>query len=266
MLHAHRQDGDGADAPAIVINGTGRSALLLVCEHASNRIPDAYHGLGIDAEAAESHVAWDPGALAVARIISTRLDAPLVAGTVSRLVYDCNRPPEAPDAMPARSERFDIPGNQRLSLAERKARTEAVYRPFEARVSQMISDAERPPVLVTVHSFTPDYLGRHRDVQIGILHDTDARYADAMLACAPAHTALDVRRNEPYGPEDGVTHTLKRHALPRELHNVMLEVRNDLIADEAGQQAMGTMLSYMIAEAAQSLGIMLQEAEGTCSH
>ena len=264
MLQAHQGNEGAADVPVTVVNGAGRSALLLVCEHASNVIPARYGDLGIGPEVAQSHVAWDPGAFAVASAISARLDAPLVAGTISRLVYDCNRPPEAPDAMPARSERFDIPGNHGLSDAERQARTDAVYRPFEAMVAASISSASRPPVLVTMHSFTPNYLGNHRDVELGIVHDADARFADAMLDCAPRRTTLDVRRNDPYGPEHGVTHTLKRHALPNGLFNVMIEIRNDLIADEASQRAMADTLSEMIADAAKALGIDLTGAEAAC--
>lgn len=265
MLHAHQGNEGVTDAPFEFVNGAGQAALLLVCEHASNTIPAHYDGLGIGPEVAQSHVAWDPGAFAVAQGIGARLDAPLVAGTISRLVYDCNRPPEAPDAMPARSERFDIPGNRDLSEAERQARTDAVYRPFETTLAQTIANASRPPVMVTIHSFTPDYLGRHRDVELGIVHDADARFADAMLDCAPRHTALKVGRNDPYGPEDGVTHTLKRHALPNGLHNVMIEIRNDLIADADSQDAVAAALAAMIAESAKALGIALYDAEGACS-
>lgn len=239
---------------AEVLNGNGRAPVLLVCEHASNHVPDVFGGLGASAEARASHVAWDPGALEVAAALSSALDAPLVASTVSRLVYDCNRPPDAPDAMPARSEQFDIPGNRDLTAAKAAARIETYYRPFEALLDQTIAGRPAPPALVTVHSFTPVYLGTHREVELGILHDNESRLADALLALAPEHTTMTVLRNAPYGPEDGVTHTLRRHGLRNGLLNVMLEIRNDLIADAAAQIRVATMLAGLLRAALAGFG------------
>ncbi len=234
---------------AVLHNATGKAPVLLVCEHAANRIPAALDNLGLDEATRLSHVAWDPGALAVAQEISRILDARLVASTVSRLVYDCNRPPEAPGAMPERSEVFDIPGNRNLGGAEKSARVAAVYTPFRTLLADTVASSSTPPVLVTIHSFTPVYMGKPRDVDIGILHDSDTRLADAMLAIAPQHTNLKTCRNDPYGPDDGVTHTLKLHALPNGLMNVMIEVRNDLIATTDQQQAVAKMLAELITDA-----------------
>ena len=230
------------DAIAIT-NPGGRGGVLLVCEHASAAIPGEFGGLGLSDEARLSHVAWDPGALAVAEGLSRRLDAPLASGVVSRLVYDLNRPPESPGAMPEQSEIHSIPGNAGLSEAARAARVARYYAPFHEGLSRMLDGMA---ALVTVHSFTPSYHGARREVEIGVLHDSDARLADAMLARPPA--GYLVRRNDPYGPADGVTHTLIRHALPRGLPNVMLEVRNDLIASAAAQEAMaGTLADWLTA-------------------
>ena len=232
-----------AERPAAVVrNADGRGRAVLVCEHASRTIPAALNGLGLSAEAGLSHAAWDIGARDVAEGLSRALDAPLVESRISRLVYDCNRPPEAPDAMPPRSERFDIPGNEGLSEAQRAARVREVFDPFSALLAQVIADRTAPPVLITVHSFTPVYLGRRREVQIGILHGTDSRLADAMLA-APPDCGYDIRRNAPYDASDGVLHTLDVHAIPNGLLNVMIEVRNDLIATAADQRAMGALLA-----------------------
>ncbi|MEX3316130.1 N-formylglutamate amidohydrolase [Sulfitobacter sp. PS-8MA] len=225
-----------------VINAGAKAPVVLVCEHAARDIPSHFEGLGLDAAALESHVAWDPGALSVARQMSDELDAVLVAGRVSRLVYDCNRPPDAPGAMPAQSEIFAIPGNAELDDSARAARVTRYYEPFRATLAATIKRVDAP-VIVTVHSFTPIYHGRPRAVEIGVLHDSDTRLADAMLATAEEHTDLKVLRNAPYGPQDGVTHTLKEHGLVHGHPHVMLEIRNDLIATEAEQQQMGAMIS-----------------------
>lgn len=231
-----------------VVHAEGVSGTVLVCEHASAFFPPDLNALGLPPDMQESHAAWDPGALGVARVLSERLDAPLVAGAVSRLIYDCNRPPEASSAILDQSEGRDIPGNIGLSGADRADRVVRYYLPFEAAVRDTM-DTANARILVTVHSFTPVFMGQTRAVEIGILHDSDTRLADAMLAISSKHTALRIERNAPYGPEDGVTHTLKLHGLSRGIPNVMLEVRNDLIATAQQQQELGEMLAGWITRA-----------------
>lgn len=223
-------------------NTTKTLSVVLVCEHASYFMPSQFDGLGLSQADRKSHAAWDPGALAVAKALSERLDAPLVAGQVSRLLYDCNRPPEASDAMPTRSEIIDVPGNHDLSETDRRTRIATFYRPFQATLRNAIA-AKSDPTLVTLHSFTPIYHGKPRAVEIGVLHDRDTRLADAMIETAPAHCAQTVTRNQPYGPQDGVTHTLKEHGLKHGLLNVMLEIRSDLIETPDAQQKMGDQIA-----------------------
>lgn len=247
-----------ANGDAVAVeNVNADGAVVLVCEHASSLLPTAAGTLGLSSEALSSHIAWDPGALAVSRLLSAKLDALLVYQRFSRLVYDCNRPPESPAAMPEKSEIYEIPGNRDLSVADRYARTAAIYVPFHDRISAELASraaAGRPSVLVTVHSFTPVYFGKPRAVEIGILHDTDTRLADAMLDGAAKAGRFRVERNSPYGPEDGVTHTLRLHALPAGHANVMIEVRNDLIANSVDQEVMADYLAGLIADAVSSVG------------
>jgi len=234
------------EGPAAVVETPGRSApIVLVCEHASNRIPAALDGLGLDDAARASHAAWDIGALALARALSTRLDAPLVRSRVSRLVYDCNRPPEAPGAMPDRSEAFAVPGNRDLTEAQRASRVRDVYKPFRDLLARTL-DARGPCTVITVHSFTPVYDGVARAVELGLLHDADPALAQAMLRAAPSHLDLQTELNQPYSAADGVTHTLREHATPRSLPNVMIEVRNDLLGDTPAIEKIADGLAGMI--------------------
>ncbi len=237
-----------SDTAEIVTTLAGGSEIVLVCEHASAHIPPELNDLGLAAADRLSHAVWDPGALAVAQHMAQLLDATLVASGISRLVYDCNRPPHAPDAMPEQSELIRVSGNLGLDAAARKARTDSYYTPFKAALAAAIA-GRSDPIIITVHSFTPTYHGKPRAVEIGILHDTDTRLADAMLANAALFSPLDIQRNAPYGPEDGVTHTLKEHAIAGGHPNIMLELRNDLIADDTAQHAMARMLSDWIAAA-----------------
>lgn len=231
----------------------GESAVLLVCEHASQKIPEGLNNLGLDGGAAQSHIAWDPGALAVAQRLSDKLDATLIAQKISRLVYDCNRPPESDQAIRAESEVYSIPGNAGLSVAQHAERTDYIYRPFQRALAHAVKSRPQT-VLVTVHSFTPVYNNIPRVVEVGILHDSDSRLADAMLKAAIATPLFKVERNAPYGPEDGVTHTLAEHALPCGLLNVMIEVRNDLLTDSAGIEAVATWLESLLSFALNELG------------
>ena len=242
------------DAVVEISNPSGAADIVLVCEHASNHIPADLNNLGLADEAIGSHAAWDLGALAVARRVSSRLDAPLIASRVSRLVYDCNRPLDAETAIPAKSEIYDVPGNIGLREPERRARAERVYEPFRSALAGCIEGrvaARRSPILITIHSFTPVYLGVRRQVEIGIVHDTDTRLADALLLTIDddREAGFVVGRNTPYGPEDGVTHTLATHGVSRGLLNVMFEVRNDLIDEPSRQVAVADWLAGCIADA-----------------
>ncbi|MCJ8148541.1 N-formylglutamate amidohydrolase [Shinella sedimenti] len=242
--------------PVALENAVAQGRVILVCEHASRLLPASLGTLGLSVEALASHIAWDPGALAVSRLMAEQLDATLLFQRFSRLVYDCNRPPESPAAMPEKSEVFDVPGNVGLDQAARDARTQALYIPFRDTLRDLVEAriaAGSQPVIVTMHSFTPVYFGKPRDVEIGILHDADTRLADAMLAAAGTDGRYTIRRNEPYGPDDGVTHTLREHGLSKGLPNVMIEVRNDLIQDEAGQEVVAGYLTGLLGAALSAI-------------
>ena len=217
-------------------NAAGDHRLVLVCEHASNWVPPAFRDLGLDSAALSSHAAWDPGALGVAENLASSLDAPLVFGRVSRLVYDCNRPPDAADAILPVTEAFSVPGNTGLTDGQHAERVDQVYRPFQHLLEATVAKAPPDAALVTVHSFTPVYCGQQRTAEIGILHGEDPRLALTMMALADRHTGKQVRLNEPYGPQVGGAHTLDLHGCRNCLINVMSEIRNDLI-ETADQQA-----------------------------
>lgn len=225
--------------------------MLVVCEHASNLLPPEWGTLGLPPALTAAHIAWDPGALGLARGLADRLGAGLVHAPVSRLVYDCNRPPHAPGAMAVKSEMHPVPGNQGLTPADRQRRVEAVYLPFHDALHAEI--ARRlligpPPVIITIHSFTPSWFGTPRAVEFGVIHDADPRLALAVVEEA-ADCGLNTQLNQPYSAADDVTHTLKLQALPYGLANVMLEVRNDLIATPAAEAAMAERLAPVLARA-----------------
>ncbi|HLW26384.1 MAG TPA: N-formylglutamate amidohydrolase [Kiloniellales bacterium] len=239
-----------------ICNRTGSGPLLLLCEHASHEIPERYKGLGLDPAHALSHAAWDPGARAVALKLSHALNSPLVASRVSRLVYDCNRPPHSRGAMPERSEVVEVPGNRDLTPDQREERIASVYRPFCDAVSRVLAERKArglSTLLVTVHSFTPVFHGKPREVELGILHDSDSRLADIILAQADRLPHRNIQRNAPYTPEDEVTHSLKLHGIENGLLNVMIEMRNDLLRTPEEEAAMAEELLQLIRPALAAL-------------
>ncbi|MDE4176532.1 N-formylglutamate amidohydrolase [Phaeobacter sp. PT47_59] len=249
-------DSNAQEEAVEVFNADGAGEVVILCEHASHHIPERYQGLGLAETDRTSHAAWDPGARAVSLALAKALDAPMVASRISRLVYDCNRPPEAPSAMPEQSEVIAIPGNVGLSPDAREERVQSVYTPFCTAVSQLLAArkaAGRDTLLITMHSFTPVYFGAPRAVEIGILHDSDSRLADAMLAEAQRLPHRRIARNDPYGPEDGVTHSLQLHGIKHGLANVMIEVRNDLLRNAEDEARMAEELLTLLRPALAAL-------------
>lgn len=248
MEEAHAAD-DGA-APVRVLNRAGKSAFIILCDHASRHIPAKYGTLGLGAEERSSHIAWDPGALPVARRVAEMLDATLVESCVSRLVADCNRPIDAPDLVPEISERTEIPGNRGLPPVERKRRIATVHAPYHACIDALVEErmaAGRETFLLALHSFTPVYKGVPRPWQVGIIHDEDMRLARAVLTALSAFGEITVGDNEPYSPADRVYYTLERHGRSRDLPCVMIEIRNDEIRDEPGQGKWADLLVGILA-------------------
>jgi predicted N-formylglutamate amidohydrolase len=211
---------------------------VILCDHASNRIPEAYQSFGFAEEALQTHIAWDPGALAVARLLSAKLDAPLFWPDASRLIVDCNRAADAPSLIVTESEGRPVPANRGLDEEERSRRLANIHAPYHAAIdtclARRVADG-RATALIAIHSYTPVYFGKARPWQIGILFDDNRRLADLLIRELRRDPALNVGINQPYSPADGVYYTLSRHAGPRGLPAVMIEIRNDEIGDEAGE-------------------------------
>jgi len=225
-------------SPVLVTNARGASPFVIVCDHASNRIPDRYGDLGLTMTERVSHIAWDPGALAVSRGLADLLDAPLVQSTVSRLIIDCNRDLDAPDLIWTLSEATAIAANENLTAAERQYRIDHYHRPFHASIETLLEarrQAGRETILVCMHSFTPVYHGLARPWPIGLIHGVDPRFTEAVYDALAADTPdLNIGWNQPYAALNGVTLTLERHGDARGLDATMIEIRNDEILEPAG--------------------------------
>jgi predicted N-formylglutamate amidohydrolase len=244
----------GHDGDSVRIVGAERAgAFVVTCDHASRYIPPHYQGLGLSDADLSRHIAWDIGALALSEHLAEALDAALLHPTVSRLLLDVNRHPDAHDSIPERSEDTAIPGNIGLDGEERRRRRNRIYAPYHDAVAALVArrlQRQRPTAVIAIHSFTPVYRELARPWQIGVLSHRDRRMADPLLAALRASDpGLEVGDNEPYAPENGVYHTLDRHAEAHGLPCVMIEVRNDLISEPSGQRAWADRLAPLLARA-----------------
>jgi predicted N-formylglutamate amidohydrolase len=233
-----RQASLASPDPVRVTNPGGSSPFVFTCDHASNYLPGELGTLGLHGAALSSHIAWDPGALPVARQLAAALDATLVESCVSRLAIDCNRPLDAPDLVPPVSETTAVPGNENLSAAAREARIALSWQPFHAAIDAVVRERlarDAETWMVSIHSFTPVYKGNPRPWHIGVIHDDDTRLAAPLIAALKRLDGVTVGINEPYSPADRVYFTLERHARSRGLACAMIEIRNDEIADKAAQ-------------------------------
>jgi predicted N-formylglutamate amidohydrolase len=237
--------------PVFEGNSVGRSPFLLTSDHYGRRIPRSLGDLGLPAGELTRHIAWDPGIAGVADVLSKDIDAHLIAQRYSRLVIDCNRPPDAPSSIPRISEATVIPGNEGIARDAAKARREAIFDPYHRRIAEVIDRRLRdgvPTVLVSLHSFTPVYAGIARPWHIGTLYHRDSRLPPLLLKWLRTEPDLVVGDNEPYAVSDETDYTIPVHGEARGLMNTGIEIRQDLIADPSGQRQWADRLARIFGE------------------
>lgn len=241
-----------ADVPPVhEHNELGRSPFLLTCDHYGRLIPRVLGDLGLPESELARHIAWDIGIAGVAERLAADLDAHLIAQRYSRLVIDCNRPPEAASSIPWISEATMIPGNEGLPSEAAEARRAEIFAPYHRRIGAII-DARlrqrRPTVLVSLHSFTPIYAGIARPWHIGALYHLDRTLPPLLIKLLRREPDLVVGDNEPYAVSDETDYTIPVHGEKRGLINTGIEIRQDLIAEPAGQQEWADRLAGIFAE------------------
>ncbi|WP_048647027.1 N-formylglutamate amidohydrolase [Nitratireductor soli] len=233
--------------PVTIINQESSFPVLLVCEHAGKAVPAALGKLGLADGTLDAHIGWDIGAAGVTRLMAERLDAPAVLQSYSRLVIDCNRPPNAPDAMPEVSDGVTVPGNRGLTAEARARRTREIFEPFDETVASMRA-APHCRALFSIHSFNPQLQdGVLRPWQISFLYRKDARTSERLRQLVLEYgPGLTIGMNEPYTIDDESDWFVPRHGEQSGLPHSLIEIRNDLIADAAGQAEWATLLSRVM--------------------
>ncbi|MBP2311050.1 N-formylglutamate amidohydrolase [Azospirillum soli] len=223
--------------PVTVLNPDSESALLLVCDHATRAIPKALDQLGLTEEQLCRHIAYDIGAAELTKRLAERFGATAVLSGYSRLVIDPNRALDDPTAIPVISDDVIIPGNRALDAAEEQRRVEAIFNPYHAAVAAEVAKRRargQVPAMVSIHSFTPAMRGVARPWHVGVLWDRDPRIPLPMIERLRADGRWCVGDNEPYSGRNTAGGTVETHATPAGLPNVLIEVRQDLIAIAEG--------------------------------
>jgi predicted N-formylglutamate amidohydrolase len=241
---------------AAVDNAAAPSPFLLVADHAGNIIPRALGRLGVAETELTRHIAWDIGIAGVAARVADALGAMLIRQNYSRLVIDCNRPPDVPTSVPEMSERTAIPGNVGLSATDRTARIESIFRPYHKQIEAELDrrrEAGTATALIALHSFTPVFKDVARPWHVALLHNRDPRLAHRLIALLKQESGLVVGDNEPYVVSDTTDYTIPVHGERRGLPHALIEIRQDLIADADGQRHWAALVARLLPRAYASL-------------
>jgi predicted N-formylglutamate amidohydrolase len=240
------------DVPSVQeYNAQGRSPYLFTCDHYGRLIPKVLGDLGLPEGELTRHIAWDIGIAGIAEMLAQQLDAHLIVQRYSRLVIDCNRPPQAASSIPRISEATTIAGNEGLAAEAAALRRREIFDPYHRRIDAIIDQRlheARPTVLVSLHSFTPVYAGIARPWHIGTLYHRDTRLPPLLLKLLRSEADLVVGDNEPYAVSDETDYTIPVHGEARGLINSGIEIRQDLISDHAGQQQWAERLARILGE------------------
>ena len=236
-------------SPFELVEGSRHRGLVLVADHAGRELPDEYGDLGLPAAEFDRHIAYDIGVEAVTRRLAAALDAPAVMARFSRLLIDPNRGEDDPTLIRQLYDGTVVPANYPMAGEERERRLERFYRPYHDAVAALVASVAAasgaPPFIFSVHSFTPVMQGLSRPWHVGILWDRDDRAVTPLIEALAADPVLVVGDNEPY---DGALRgdTMFRHAIVNGFAHALVEIRQDLIADDAGAEEWAARLAPIV--------------------
>ena len=226
------------EPPFTILAGDAAGGCVLICDHATNRIPPGYDGLGVAAGQMERHIAYDIGAGAVTARLSQLLGAPAVLANFSRLLIDPNRGEDDPTLVMELSDGAVVPGNAGLAPDEIERRLALFYAPYHAAVERTIDAgiaSGKPPAVLSIHTFTESWRGRARPWHAAVLWDKDPRLAQPLIEGLAGDSGLTIGDNEPYNGRLR-NDCMYKHGTGRGLAHALVEIRQDLVRDPAGQE------------------------------
>ncbi len=219
--------------------------ILLICDHASNLIPSKYENLGLPMKLISEHISFDIGAKGLTEKMSNLMNAHAILSNFSRLLIDPNRSVDDPTSIMRFADKFIIPGNRGISEEDTRIRQKEFYDPYHDKIEDTIISLLNKnivPILISIHSFTRKFRDKIRPWEISILWDTDNRISTPLIEVLENDNKYVIGNNQPYkGYLRG--DTLFTHATSRGLPHVLIEVRNDLISEESGQEIIANYLT-----------------------
>ncbi len=252
-------------APFSCVNESGSAPLVLFCDHAGRSFPQSLGRLGLSTIDIDRHIAWDIGIAALGRQLAEGMAAPLMLSAYSRLVIDCNRRLNDPTSIAAESDGCPIPGNCGLSRAHRRQRALEIFIPYHKALRRLIAaQTERNRLfgVVSLHSFTPIMNGNRRPWHVGILWNNDGRLALPLMRRLSEIEGICVGDNEPYSGRDGHGYSITAHAEEKGLPHALIEIRQDLIDTEEGQQRWAALIGRALIRACVDMGFDWQGWQG----
>lgn len=235
-------------APYTILNERGSAKIILIADHASNRIPKSLNKLGLNDRLLSSHIAWDIGAGDLAKALSLLLDAPLILANYSRLVIDCNRAPGSMESIIDHCNEGKIPGNTNLNSEQILVREDSIFTPYHDAISRVLEEQNGFIAIVSIHSFTRILNKQYRPWKIGVCYGKDAGLAKMIMACLEKNKIYSFGDNEPYSIDLDIDYSLPHHAKQGNNMNVMLEIRNDEINTNEGIKTWSTILKKVFDE------------------
>ena len=251
--------GRGDPAPYTIENSGGAARCLILCDHASNRIPSSLGQLGLSDGELEQHVAYDIGSATVAREFSRRFDAPLIMTGYSRLVIDANRYPGDPTSIVAVSDGIRIPGNVTVAAADAVQRAHEFFHPYHNAIRRELTALQRryvEPCVISIHSFTPTFDENPRPWHVGVLWGDDPRVAQPLLDRLRREHDLCVGDNQPYDAREPIGYSMNEHGAGTGLPHILLEIRQDLIAEQQNALAWAARLYDCLADVINLLPVI----------
>jgi predicted N-formylglutamate amidohydrolase len=242
--------------PVTVTNAGGRSPFVIVGDHAGKYLPRRLQMLGLQEAECARHIAWDIGAGAVCRLLGDALGAVVIRQNYSRLAIDCNRTPGAETSIVELSELTTVPGNIGLSKDQIEARVREIFQPYHDRIAAELDrrrQAGAAAVLIAMHSFTPVFKAAARPWHVSVLYNRDPRLGIILRDLLRCEPGLVVGDNQPYSVSDASDYTIPIHGEQRRLPHVLIEIRQDLIADEDGQDKWARLFTQLLPQAYQRL-------------
>ncbi len=236
--------------PFEIVNRTGLAPLIIACDHASNRVPQALMNLGLNRDDLEKHIGYDIGARQVALALSQMFDAPLISANYSRLVVDLNRHPDDLSLIVDVSDNIPIPGNQKLTEAQKLSRIEAIFLPYHSAYEELVEEVGKnhvSPIILSVHSFTPSMAGQNRPWHYGVLWDeAHELLAREIISNFEQIDGLNVGDNQPYHANDPRGYAQVIHAEENQLQMALIEIRQDIVSSVSGQEKAASTLHQVM--------------------